>query len=200
MIMKRISVLSSIAVAASLFVSCSDSDGGMMDGSTASISGAYSLVAHNNDSATFTGCTGSFTDLEGTTFGSQTFTSCTCDGPDLQISQSDAQFTIEARNCECDNGNSFQMTGRGTVLDSEFVGERVYTYSNQWTRTDVFDGTASGLDLLIRVSRQEWSFRGESRGSCDIQPPWSLTYTRAESRSAFGSESVTTPPSKAGKQ
>lgn len=174
-------VVCAFAAVLILSVGCSSSDGNdPVQQAPADVSGEWSAVAHNADSAFFNGCTGDLTPLEGQPLGGVSLgAACVNSGP-MITTQSGASFTHVPVSYSCDSGDYGSLTGGGTVTGQSLTGQ-VDTISDFYgfVGSELYSGGVVTIDT-IALSEYRIAASGNVNGSCNISPALSITVTLYE--------------------
>ena len=126
--------------------------------------------------ATFTGCTGDITNLDGQTFntGMTLQPICTPSAP-FSVIQIDDLATIEPTAILCSDGSAAVLTGTVNLTETSVSGSWTAVGPAPGTMQLEFAGSVAGNVLSIDESRITYS--GTLTGSCDLSPMLASTVT-----------------------
>lgn len=173
--MSRTIVCGAVVVFCLTAVGCSGDDP-VTSTPPASVQGYWATTSVNNaGSATLTGCTGDLVDLEGITIEGLG------GGADCSISewpytsQNGGNYTHHSVQFACVDGNYGTQGGGGTISGNNLQGQ-IDTNSQYWGHiaSDHYSGGKSGSSTL-NLSESRITFTGSISGSCNVNPPLSIT-------------------------
>lgn len=170
--------LALLTVALLALSGCGGGGGGGGSASPANVSGTWdSFVSTNDSAATFQGCTGDASVLNGSTVA-DAFADCTVNP--ITVGQSGNTFSFSPAAYTCTDGVDTwtgQLNGGGTVSGPSLSGD--YTMRDDATTDDEtheFTGSISGNAITLNVNHIEWT--GSISGACNLSPAWNIITTR----------------------
>jgi hypothetical protein len=167
--------LGSVAVLCLVLAGCAGSnDADVVDPLKTDISGTWSYLATNGHEATFVGCSGDATILEGLTFAGAMSQVSICIVPgSMQVVQSGETFAVLPRSVTCSDGSEAMLSGEGVFSGATVVGEWNSVSDGEVVSTQVYSGSTSGETISILESTRVFS--GSFAGACDLSPPLAAT-------------------------
>ena len=154
----------------------STDDTDLLDPSKSGLEGKWTYVALNGHSATYTGCTGDATILEGVSFADAfaVVPICTVSG-EFDVVQAGESFTVVAHTVTCSDGSTGSAAGEGVFSADSLSGGWETGSDGGVNASQSFTGTAVGE--LLEIFESERTFSGSLQGSCGISPPLNAVIT-----------------------
>jgi hypothetical protein len=164
-------------VACLLLAGCAGSnDGDALDPIKGGLEGTWDYLVTNAFEATFTGCTGDATVLEGATLYEGLSLAPICmTAVTFDVNQTGDEFLLPPHQVTCSDGASAVMTGFGLIDDSEIGGQWESTSDQGVAAVQLFTGVIVGNTIELAESSR--SFSGVFQGGCDFSPPLTALVT-----------------------
>jgi len=160
-----------------LFTACASSnDGDVIDPAKSGLNGTWHYVVTNAFDATFSGCSGDATVLEGQTFHDGLALAPICrTAVTFDVHQVGEAFQVPAYQVTCSDGASGSLSGFGQIVDPELGGQWDSASDTGVTATQTFSGTIVGDTIEVRESHR--TFSGTFQGACDFSPELTAVVT-----------------------
>ena len=151
-------------------------DGDVLDPAKDGLQGTWDYLVTNAFEATFTGCTGDATVLEGATLYEGLSLAPIClTAVTFDVNQTGDEFLLPPHQVTCSDGASAVMTGFGLIDDPDIGGQWESVSDQGVAAVQLFTGVIVGNTIeLTEFSR---TFSGAFQGECGFAPPLTALVT-----------------------
>lgn len=148
----------------------------MLDPEKGGLEGTWDYLVTNAFEATFTGCTGDATVLEGATLYEGLSLAPIClTAVTFDVNQTGDEFLLPPHQVTCSDGASAVMTGFGLIDDPDIGGQWESVSDQGVAAVQLFTGVIVGNTIELTESSR--SFTGVFQGDCDFSPPLTALVT-----------------------
>jgi hypothetical protein len=166
-----------LALCAIPLAGCAGSNNGdVLDPSKSALNGTWEYLVTNAFEATFTGCSGDATVLEGATLYEGLSLAPICmSAVTFAVSQDGDAFEVPEYQVVCSDGASGSVSGGGQIANPDLGGQWDSVSDQGVSASQTFTGSIFGNTILLSESHREFS--GSFQGACDITPALTATVT-----------------------
>jgi len=151
-------------------------EGDTLDPSKSGLQGTWEYLVLNTYDATFTGCSGDATLLEGVTLYEGLALAPICQtAVQFPVNQAGSAFDAPPHQVTCSDGAQASVSGFGQIADPDLGGQWESVSDQGVTTIQVFSGVIAGSTIELSETRR--TFAGNFQGSCDFSPPLDVIVT-----------------------